>query len=239
MPTEEKHKRFLEQAETEFSVAKLFRHPSLRKCYDLKIRKKLFGGVIEAGLVMEMVDGVTLEENCPPQVAKILDIFAKVGVALGAVHHLRLVHCDLKPNNILLLPEGRIKLIDFGQTVAEGTVKNRVQGTPDFIAPEQVRLRPVRYYTDVYNYGASIYWALSGQRVPTLLTIKKGEKDIVKEQKFPWPHHLNPAVPEPISELIMDCLRVSPAYRPQTIGEVLQRLEPFLPKNGASSAAIG
>ena len=81
-----------------------------------------------------------------------------------------------------------MKLIDFGQACQLGTIKTRVQGTPDFIAPEQVRFNAVGVYTDVYNLGATLYWALTGQKVPTLLTVRRRERDVVREQKFPKPH---------------------------------------------------
>src|SRR5438874_723030 len=67
----------------------------------------------------------------------------EAGHALSAVHYLLYVHADFKPNNILVQADGKIRLIDFGQACRSGTIKERVQGTPDFIAPEQVKLEPV------------------------------------------------------------------------------------------------
>ena len=78
-----------------------------------------------------------------------------------------------------------IRLIDLGQACKTGTVKERVQGTPSFIAPEQARCKPLSEQTDVYNFGASLYWALTGRRVPTLMTVEKEDRGIVKEQRRP------------------------------------------------------
>ena len=228
IPTEEKHQRFIEQLETEFKVSRTFRHPGLRKCIDLKYKKKLFTGTVtEAALLMELVDGVSLDRDLPEGVPAIVDVFIKVGTALGAVHHYQYLHCDTKPSNIIRDARGNVKLIDFGQACLAGTTKQRVQGTPDFIAPEQARCKQLNYFTDVYNFGATMYWALTQRKVPTILTVAKEQRDILKDQEYPEPHELNPAVSPDLSELIMECVQVAPAYRPQTIDEVLQRLRPY------------
>lgn len=229
VPTEPKHVRFIEQLETEFKVSRTFRHPGLRKCLILKVRKRWFGlgKVKEAMLLMELVDGVPLDVDLPDGVPAVVDVFAKVCQALGAVHHYGWLHCDTKPNNIMRDPAGNVKVIDFGQACPNGTVKTRVQGTPDFIAPEQARVKQLGFFTDVYNVGATLYWALTGRRVPTMLTVAKADRDIVREQKFPTPAELNPAVPAGLSDLVMACVKVHPSDRPQTMGAVLKRLEPF------------
>ena len=106
---------------------------------------------------------------------------------MAALHHLRYLHCDLKPSNILRLADGKVKLIDFGQACLNGTTKKRVQGTPDYIAPEQVRCKPLNYYTDVYGFGATLYWALTSQKVPTLYTVKKSEATSSRNRSSPAP----------------------------------------------------
>jgi serine/threonine protein kinase len=240
VPKEEKDLRFIDQLRNEHDVSRTFRHPALRKAVDLKIKKGIFGlgGITEAALVLEMVDGATLDYECPRDVTVLVDVFQKVAVALAAMHRMLLVHCDLKPGNIIRDEGGRVKIIDFGQACRIGTVKERVQGTPDFIAPEQVRCRPLKVYTDVYNLGATMYWGLSGGRkAPTLFTVAKSERHVVKEQLFSRPHELNPAVPEELSELVMDCIRVSPAFRPRSMDEVLERLAPFGMKGRSAADA--
>jgi serine/threonine protein kinase len=63
-----------------------------------------------------------------------------------------------------------VKVIDLGQACAIGTAKSRIQGTPDYIAPEQVKCAAVTPQTDIYNLGATLYWALTGTHIPTLYT---------------------------------------------------------------------
>jgi len=226
----EKDIRYVEQVENEFNVSKLFRHPGLRRSVDLKVsRRVVFGPVTEAALVMEYVNGLPINEQKPGTVAETIDCFTQTAKALESMHHLRLVHCDLKPNNIIRDNEGRVKVIDFGQTCPFGTEKPRVQGTPDYISPEQVKLKPVSPRTDIYNFGATMYWTLTGERAPTLYTIPKGHKEILKEQKYPTPIELKPDVPEPVSKLVMECLRYRPHERPTHMEDVLRVLEAYAP----------
>lgn len=222
---EEKDIRFIEQLQNEFEVSRHFRHPVLRKCVDLKTTKKLLGGITEAALVMELVDGTPLDQLPRLPISRIIEIFLEVAHALGSLHYMKLVHCDLKPNNILIRPDGKLKLIDFGQTCKNGTVKDRLQGTPDFIAPEQVRLKAVSNLTDIFCFGATLYWALTGQRIPTLFNSSKDEWRDIKEQKFPTPRDLNPEIPEPLSRLVMWCCKVSLGSRPNDMATVITGLK--------------
>lgn len=227
VPQTEKHTRFVEQLTNEFEVSKLFRHPTLRKAVDLKISKRLFGGIKEAGLVLEMFDGKPIDQDHPGALRHVAECMIKTGKALAALHSLRLVHCDTKPGNILRNETGEVKLIDFGQTCEFETTKQRVQGTPDFIAPEQVKCRPVGVYTDVFNFGATLYWAVTNRRIPTLMTVDRKSRSMLVEQDFPKPHEINPHVPEELSLTIMRCIRVNIEQRPRTIIDVLQALVPY------------
>lgn len=219
-----KHQRYIEQLENELRVTEKFRHPGLRRCLEIKYRKNLLLQVAEAAMVMEMVDGSPLQYQPPKDVPEVVEIFIHVANALHALHYHQWVHCDLKPNNIMTDGAGSVKLIDFGQAAKVGTTKERVQGTPDFIAPEQVKLRPVTFRTDSFNFGATLYWALTRNRVPTLFTVSKSERDIVKESKFPTPRELNPLVPDALSKLVMDCVKMNPLHRPADMPEILHVL---------------
>jgi serine/threonine-protein kinase len=216
--------------ENEFNVSKLFRHPALRKSHDLKINRKgvLFGAVTEAALVMEFVHGLPLSEQQPPSVAAIIDTFTQTARALEAMHHLRLVHCDLKPSNIIRDADGTVKVIDFGQACPFGTEKPRVQGTPDYIAPEQVKCLPVTVQTDVFNFGATMYWSLCGKKLPTLFNIKKSENSFLVDSVMASPRDCNKLVPETLSNLVMECVRTNPQKRPADMPELSRRLEIIL-----------
>ena len=92
---------------------------------------------------VESRKALPLESNPPKRLTDTVDVFVRTGKALEALHCAGYVHCDLKPNNILLGPSGEVKVIDLGQACKINTVKERIQGTPDYIAPEQVKREPV------------------------------------------------------------------------------------------------
>jgi serine/threonine-protein kinase len=121
--------------------------------------------------------------------------------------------------------QGVVKVIDLGQACPVGTVKKRIQGTPDYISPEQVKLAPVTVRTDIFNFGATMYWALSGQKLPTLFTIQKAKNAFLVDQFVSKPHELNPQVPENLSNFVMECVRTNPAKRPDDMSQVISRLE--------------
>jgi serine/threonine protein kinase len=218
--------RFVEQMETEFEISKQFNHPNLRKVYDLKINKSILLKVNEAYLLMELVEGRTIDISRPTDEVALVDLFIQVARGLKYMHQLGYVHCDLKPINILRTPMGQVKIIDFGQSCKIGTVKDRIQGTPDYISPEQVNRQPVTQQTDVFNLGATMYWAVTGRHIPTLYTVnKKGENSFLMDARFDSPRDLNPTVPQPLSNLIMESVSTRASKRPADMDAVLQRLE--------------
>jgi serine/threonine protein kinase len=224
-PTTEKHQRFVEQLENEYHVGQLVRHPGLRRSIEMKVNRTLFRKVTEASLVLELFDGTPLDRINLRSTQAIVDIFIHVAEALDALHTVGYVHCDLKPNNILVGPEGDVKVIDLGQACPKGTAKQRIQGTPDYIAPEQVKCEPCSVATDIYNFGATLYWALTGTNVPTLFTVKRQENSFLIDGNIPTPAELNPLLPEQLSNLVMECVKINPAKRPHGMRDVILRLE--------------
>jgi len=221
----DKHARFIEQLQNEYAVGSQISHPNLRRVISIRENRTLLRKVTEAALVMELFDGVPLEMHLPPSIAAIIACFIETARALDALHRHGFVHCDLKPNNILVGANGQVKVIDLGQACAAGTAKKRIQGTPDYIAPEQVRCMPVSTRTDVFNFGATLYWSLCGRKLPTLFTLKKSDNSILSDELMASPHTINPRVPESLSNFVMECVRTSPSKRPQDMAEVISRLE--------------
>jgi eukaryotic-like serine/threonine-protein kinase len=176
-------------------------------------------------LVMELFDGQPLENSLPRQLPPLIQIFIDTARGLDALHKAGFVHCDLKPSNILINANAQVKVIDLGQACPIGTAKKRIQGTPDYIAPEQVKLQPVSIRTDIYNFGATMYWALCGRKMPTLFTAGKGENSILADDLISTPRQLNPMLPETLSNFVMECTRINPAKRPPDMADVARRLE--------------
>lgn len=215
--------RIFEQVETEFKVARKVDHPYVRKCYKLKKIR----GIIktkEMLLSMEHFDGKSLEDSPTLSLIDVLLVFRMVASGLNAMHQQGYVHCDIKPNNILISKTGSIKIIDLGQSCKIGTIKQRIQGTPDYIAPEQVRRKPLGPKTDVFNLGATMYWALTGKNVPTLIP-KKDNKGLVLPKKRRAPHEIQNKIPLLISNLVMDCVEEDPAKRPRNMMTIISRLD--------------
>jgi serine/threonine-protein kinase len=125
------------------------------------------------------------------------------------------VHADMKPNNVLMDAGSKSPvIIDFGQACRLMTEKERVQGTPGYIAPEQVKRQKVTYLTDVFNWGATMYHLLSGRKIDT--------------EKFTETPALTD-VPTSLSDLILHCVQLEPTDRP-TMKEVRDSLSRILPE---------
>jgi len=215
--------RVFEQMETEYKVACRIDHPYVRKCYKLKKIRNIFK-VKEMLLSMELFDGKNLEDSPPLSLLDVLLVFRMVADGLNAMHQHGFVHCDIKPNNILMSKSGSIKIIDLGQSCRIGTTKRRIQGTPDYIAPEQVRRKPLGPKTDIFNLGATMYWALTGKHVPTLIP-KKDSFGLPIPQRRLAPHELRKQLPMGISKLVMDCIEDDPLQRPRNMMTVVSRLD--------------
>jgi eukaryotic-like serine/threonine-protein kinase len=239
----EKDDRFIEQLEAEDEVGRSVVHPNLRRSIELKVNRTLLRKVTDAALVLELFDGqpldVAWDRHPPRRLTSVVDCFEQVARALEAMAEAGFVHCDLKPANILINVGGRVKVIDLGQSCKTHTCKPRIQGTPDYIAPEQVKRIEVTPRTDVYNLGATMYWALTGQNIPTLYTAGRSDNSFLVDDRISTPRELNPRVPENLSNLVMECIRVNPAKRPANCGEVARRLEVigFALAKAASAAA--
>jgi len=215
--------RFLEQAANEYRVASHFDHPVIRRVYQMRRIRRLFA-LREIHLIMEFCEGLTVQENRPAAVTEVARIFLEVGRALAYMNAGGFVHADMKPNNILVAPDGMVKIVDFGQSCRIGTIKTRIQGTPDFIAPEQVHRHPLDARTDVFNFGAALYWALTGRAIPTALP-KKGPTTLLAETVLVPVEQLNPEAPPSLGKLIVDCIEPLPSRRLESMSEVVSRLD--------------
>jgi serine/threonine-protein kinase len=215
---DEKSIRFLEQAEQEYLVANKVGSNKIRRIEKIiKKKESLLGGVNDLYLVMEHVDGWSCERHPPQYFEDALYIFEQVSEGLGAMHAKGFVHADMKPNNVIVDDKLNAKIIDLGQSCKIGTIKQRIQGTPDYIAPEQVHRRAITPKTDVYNLGASLYWILTRSFIPTALAKSDkllGSVDDSLLARPKKPSELNTRVPDRIDQLIMACVEVDPEKRP-------------------------
>jgi len=230
-----KAQRFIDQAEIEYKIANQLNHESIRK-----IPKMIKTGSILKStgllLVMELVDGISLHEEKPETLAETIDVFRQTASALAQMHDRGFVHADMKPHNVIVGTDidGNLtaKLIDLGQSCKIGTIKKRIQGTPDYIAPEQVHRREITAKTDMYNFGATMYWVLSGKNIPTAMgssqdSLMGSLDDALIERPVPI-SELMPEMPERLCDLIMQCVEVDPDKRPASMDEVTNKLDLIL-----------
>jgi serine/threonine-protein kinase len=219
--------RYLDQAEAEYEIARRFTHPNLRRIYKLFRQRRLIR-VTEIFVLMELVEGTTMEQYRTRDMLSLCRMFQQVAMALHEMHEGGYVHCDIKPNNIIVTADDMVKIIDFGQSCPIGTVKERIQGTPDYIAPEQVKRKQITPATDVFNLGATFYWMLTHRHVPTMIPKhphRVGGVHLDNEEACPPPRDVNPHVPPALSSLVMNCIATDPLDRPHNMLQLHERLE--------------
>lgn len=208
---------YVQQALTEFEAAKKLNHPAIARIYDCRLKRSWFR-VTGVELLMEYVDGKTLDEIEAPEMGQLVLIFTQVASALAHMHRRGVFHGDLKPANIMLTKDGRVKLIDFGTAWIRGEDKNRIQGTPQYIAPEQASEKVVNDRTDIYNLGATMYRMFTG-RFPQQGILKPGE-----DRKLVPPIKINPRLPGTLNEVIVASLNLDPSRRPAGMFEICNQL---------------
>jgi serine/threonine-protein kinase len=104
-------------------------------------------------------------------------------------------------------------------------MKPRIQGTPDYIAPEQVKRKHLDQRTDIFNLGATMFWALTGKNVPTLIPQANDISAFMGQRKFSSPHEMHSRIPIGVSNLVMDCVKEEPLRRPGSMDDIISRLD--------------
>jgi serine/threonine-protein kinase len=208
---------YVQQALTEFEAAKKLNHPAIAKVYDCRLKRSWFK-VKGVELLMEYVEGKTLDEIEAPELGQLVLVFCYVASAMTHMHRRGVFHADLKPGNIMLTKSGQVKLIDFGTAWVRGQEKQRIQGTPQYIAPEQATEKVVNDKTDIYNLGATMYRMFTG-RFPQQGLPKPGD-----DRKLVPPLKINPRIPGPLNDLIIACLSIDPTKRPAGMFEIRDQL---------------
>ena len=212
---------YIAQAQTEYEAARKLHHPAIARIYDCRIKRSILFKVTSVELLIEFVDGKTLDEIEMPTLTMLILIFNQVADAMVHMHRRGVYHGDLKPSNIMVTKDGKVKLIDFGTAWLKGQEKNRIQGTPQYMAPEQVTEKVVDERTDIYNLGATMYRLFTGHYANPGSAPRTGENMKVK---LAPPMQHNPKIPQVLNDLILACLNISPERRPASMFEVQQKL---------------
>ncbi|MGK0722516.1 protein kinase domain-containing protein [Leucobacter sp. W1478] len=211
---------FLERFRAEARHAALVNHEGIANVFDYGEEQG------SAYIVMELVPGEPLstiierEGRLPAD--RVLGIVAQTATALQAAHDAGLVHRDIKPGNLLITPEGRVKITDFGiARIADQvplTATGQVMGTVQYLAPEQASGHTATPSTDLYSLGIVAYECLAGKRPFT----GESQVAIAMAQINDAPPALPADVPAPVQRLVMACLAKDPDERPQTAAKLAQ-----------------
>jgi eukaryotic-like serine/threonine-protein kinase len=225
----DEEKKFLEQAEHELRVSHMLNHPNLVKVHLLELEKGgLFGlgGVKKARLLVEYVKGETLDQAKLIKPARLLRIFQQIAAGLAHMHQKGVLHADMKPNNVMVGRGHVVKILDYGLAWIKGVPKDRVQGTPEYMAPETATHKMVSERTDLYNFGATMYRLTTFQLPPSVIPAE-GMK--IKEAQFrnllKPVRELAPNTPPKLAELIEQCLQFDAHKRPNGMTDVHNALD--------------
>jgi eukaryotic-like serine/threonine-protein kinase len=222
---------FVQQALTEYEAAKKLNHPVIAKVFDCR-RKRSWFKLKGVELLIEYVEGKTLDEIEAPEMSQLVLMFCQVSSALTHMHRRGVYHGDLKPSNIMLNKTGQVKLIDFGTAWIRGQDKNRVQGTAQYMAPEQAVEKVVNEKTDIYNFGATMYRMFTGRYAQQAI-LKPGD-----DRKIVPPVKINPRIPAALSELVIACVSLDPSKRPAGMFEIRDQLSAVAKQMGLTEVDL-
>jgi serine/threonine protein kinase len=201
-------------------------HPAIVQLYDV--------GINEQGtpfLVMEYIPGKTLEEHLATAsltVQRACAWAADLARALVVAHRAGIIHGDIKPGNIFVTPEEKVKLGDFGiaRLASQGSGAERVKGTPAYLAPEQILGASQDQRSDQFSFGIVFYQLLTGARPFDGHSVGAVCSSILYAEPV-LPSKRNPAVPREIDRVIARCLAKNPLERFDSFQELVQCLYPF------------
>ncbi len=219
-------RKFLDQAKHEHRVSQKLSHVNLIKVHTLELRRNWMFAVKKAEILIEYVNGKTLDA-VPLGIKEAVPVFGQVTAGLAHMHRRGVFHADLKPGNILVGKRGEVKVIDYGLAWIKGEQKERVQGTPEYMAPETVKNKTVNERTDIYNLGATMYRVVTQKLPPSTMPVEGAPMRIGSKAHAALltpVQDLNRGAPPALAELIHCCLCYDPEKRPKRMGEVLDEL---------------
>jgi eukaryotic-like serine/threonine-protein kinase len=215
------HAETLERFRAEARHTAAVSHPGIAQMYD-------YGEPCPGQppfLVMELVDGVPLTEllaRGPLDPARVMDLVAQAAAGLAAAHAVGLVHRDIKPGNLLVSPDGTVKITDFGIAYAAGsaplTRTGALIGTPAYLAPERVTGASAGPASDLYSLGIVAYECLTGAQPFTGTPM-----EVALSHQYQSLPPLPPVVPLPVAALVAELTARDAAGRPADAGEVAAR----------------
>jgi len=242
--------------EQEARAAAALNHPNIVAIHDIGWSEPAAGFDPSPYIVMEYVRGETLSAHLR-RVGRVpwtraLESGSEIAAALAVAHARSIVHRDLKPGNVMLMPDGRVKVLDFGlaksvaavdtalSTLADraagavgGTVLGKVVGTAGYMSPEQRAGAMVDHRTDIYSLGVMLYELMTGRRPPEPLVV--GSRVTTLDSARLTPADGDPPIPPAVCALVERAIAPDPAMRPASAKEFGDELQRALAKSGERS----
>ena len=213
---------FLARFQQEARAAANLAHPNIVTVHDFGNHEERYY------IVMEYIEGKDLKtlikESGPFAIERALDIIIQMCAGLGYAHRAGLIHCDVKPQNVLVTADGRVKITDFGiaralATLRPGETTDVVWGSPQYYSPEQAAGEHPTPASDVYSIGVVMYEMLAG-RLPFVASNQQALTLMHLRDEPPRLALFNPAVPETLELIVHKVLAKEPAARYRTADQL-------------------
>ena len=219
---------FLRRFKNESKAISLLSHPNIVKVYDVS-----FGDVIQY-IVMEYIEGITLKEYIEKNGSLVWKTVVGIAVqilrALQHAHDRGIVHRDVKPQNIIILENGMIKVTDFGiarfARTETQTITDKAIGSVHYMSPEQARGDVTDEKADIYSVGVILYEMLTG-RLPFEADSAVSVAIMQLQNKPKLPTEIDPSIPVGLEQIIMHAMQKDPEKRYHSAAEMLKDLEEF------------
>ena len=215
---------FVSKFRVEAQAAAGLMHPNIVNVYDVGEEKGIYY------IVMELVDGITLKNYISKRgrlgYKEAVTIALQVSMGLEAAHRNHIIHRDIKPQNIIISRDGKVKVTDFGiaKAATSDTITSNVMGSVHYTSPEQARGGFSDEKSDVYSLGVTLYEMLTGE-VPF-----DGENTVAIairhiQEPMPSPKELNPDIPRSVDQIVLKCCEKSPDRRYQNMQDLAADLK--------------